>query len=33
MPLGATVSGCWLDSGARADKDDLLLQQEGAATI
>ena len=33
MPRGAAVSGCWLDAGARVDKGDLSLQQEGAATV
>jgi hypothetical protein len=32
MPLGAAVSGCWLDAGARVDKGDLCLQRDGAAT-
>jgi hypothetical protein len=33
MPLGAAVSGCWLDAGARVDKDDLagLDLKEGPA--
>jgi hypothetical protein len=33
MPLGAAVSGCWLDARARVDTGDLSLQQEGAATV
>jgi hypothetical protein len=31
--FGAAVSGSWLAAGARVDKRNLFVQQEGAATV